>query len=221
MQHQNFVLFLFACLPCRFVSQAQPKPFVPLQFEYPESVLTAPKTYVYKNMTTGAFRYRDVSLERNAGNVIVHWKEYDESPLIDSCTEINDKGLDHYFIVKGESIKAEVTEDSVHQDGSRLGEKVQTLYFNLNPAISFFVSIHSRFLKDTSLVWQGRTVPCLVIQSYDLQKISNSQMPAQDKEMSGIVYYYFGKDVGLLLYRTETDSEKATWQLTEIRGRKN
>jgi hypothetical protein len=46
-------------------------------------------------------------------------------------------------------------------------------------------------------------------------------VPDKPKEINGIVYYYFGKDVGLLMYRSEMDNEKTTWQLIEIKDRKN
>jgi hypothetical protein len=200
---------------------AQSKPFVPLEFEYPETILTTPKTYVYKNTINGAVRFRDIVFEKRANDVIINWKEYDASPIADSCTEVNDKCLDHYMIMNRQALKAIVTEDSVYKDGSRLGEKVQTFYFNLNETISLFASIHSLFLKDTSLTWQGKSVPCIVIQSYNRQKLTNSLVPDKPKEINGIVYYYFGKDVGLLMYRSEMDNEKTTWQLIEIKDRKN
>ena len=203
------------------IAMAQYKAFVPLEFEYPESILTSPKTYVYKNTITGTLRYKDVSFEKKDNDIVIHWKEYDGSPLIDSCTEINDKSLDHYLTMNGQAIKAVVTEDSVYQDGSRLGEKVQTLYFNLNTDISLLTSIHSFFLKDTTIKWQDKSVPCIVIQSFYGQKLTNSLFPDKPKEVNGVAYYYFGKDVGLLMYRSEMEKEKSTWQLVEIKDKKN
>lgn len=199
---------------------AQSKPFVPLEFEFPDAVLNTPKTYVYKNSLTGALRYKDVSLERKGIEVLVNWKEYDNSPVVDSCTEINGKAIDHYMIVERQTIKANVSEDSVYQDGSRLGEKVQTFYFNLNENLTLFASVRSFFLKDTSIQWQGKAVPCIVVQSYNSQKLLYSLVPDKPKEINGIVYYYFGKDVGLLMYRSEMENEKMTWQLIEIKERK-
>lgn len=201
----------------QFLARAQSKPFVPLEFEYPESVLTTPKTYVYKNPVTGAFRYKDLAFEKKGADVVINWKEYDTSPLVDSCTEVNDKSVDHYIIINGQAIKASVTEDSVHQDGSPLGEKIQSLYFNLNSTISLFSSIRSFFLKDTTISWKEKSVPCIVVQSFYRQKLTNSLFPDKPKEINGIVYYYFGKDVGVLQYRLETENEKSTWQLAEIK----
>jgi len=200
---------------------AQYKAFVPLEFEYPESILSIPKTYVYKNITTGTFRYKDILVERKENDVVVHWKEYDASPLVDSCTEINDKSFDHYLIINNQATKAIVTEDSVYQDGSRFGEKVQTFYFNLNTDISLLTSIHSFFLKDTAIRWQDKSVPCIVVQSFYGQKLTNSLFPDKPKEVNGVAYYYFGKDVGLLMYRSEMEKEKSTWQLVEIKDKRN
>ena len=52
-------------------TNAQPGPFVPLDFEYPESVLTVPQTYVYKNSVTGAIRYKDIAFEKKEGKIAV------------------------------------------------------------------------------------------------------------------------------------------------------
>jgi len=202
-------------------TNAQPRTFVPLEFEYPESVLAIPKTYVYKNLVTGSFRYKDLAYEKKGTDVVINWKEYDGSALVDSCTSINDKTIDHYMILNGRAIKAIVAEDSVHVDGSRLGEKIQTIYFNLDPNISLFASSRSFFLKDTTINWQEKSVPCLVIQSFYRQQLTNSLFPDKPKEVNGIAYYYFGKNVGLLMYRTELGNEKLTWQLVEIKDRKN
>ncbi|MGZ3937601.1 MAG: hypothetical protein ACXVLT_02735 [Flavisolibacter sp.] len=209
-------LVFFFGFPSTQIS-AQSKPFVPLEYEYPPALLSSPKTYVYKNLKTGLFRYKDLAFERNDKDVIVHWKEYDNSPIADSATEINDKTFDHYMLMNSSAIKAVVGEDSVYSDGSKLGERVQTFYFNLSMEISLFGSVRSSFLKDTAIVWKGNLVPCLVIQSYQMQRLTNSLFPDKPKEMNGVIYYYFGKDVGLLMYRSESEEDRSTWQLTEIK----
>ena len=201
-------------------TNAQPGPFVPLDFEYPESVLTVPQTYVYKNSVTGAIRYKDIAFEKKGTDVIINWKEYDGSALIDSCTLINHKSVDHYMILNGRAIKANVAEDSVHEDGSRLGEKIQTIHFTLDPTISLYASTRSFFLKDTTISWQEKLVPCIVIQSFYRQQLTNTLFPDKPKEVNGIAYYYFGKNIGLVMYRTELENEKSTWRLVEIKDRK-
>ena len=198
---------------------AQKKSFLPLDYEYPPSLLSTPKTYVYKNEKTGAIRFKDIMLERTGNDITIHWKEYDNSPIGDSATELNDKTHDHYMLMNSSAIKAVVGEDSVYNDGSRLGERVQTIYFNLSDEISLFASYRSSFLKDTTINWKERLVPCLVVQSYQMQRLTNSLFPDKPKELNGIIYYYFGKDVGLLMYRSESPEDQSTWQLIEIRNR--
>src|SRR5215203_547003 len=215
----GFLAFLFTGM-LQLFAKAQSQIFVPLQFEYPDSILLTPKTYVYKNADNDALRYRDVILKKKDKDVIINWKEYDKSHLADSSTEINGKSWDHYMIMDGKAIKAVITEDSIYQDGTRLGEKVQTLFFNLSSTISLFQSIHYIFLKDTTIAWHNKPIPSLVIQSFFRQKLSNSLFPDQPKEITGVVYYYFGKNVGLLMYRSEMDNEKLTWQLVDINDHK-
>ena len=199
-----------------FFVTAQSQIFVPLKFAFPDSILTEPKTYVYKNAATGDFRYRDVILKRKENNIIVHWKDYDKSTLADSSTEINGKSFDRYMIINGQAIKATETEDSIYQNDTRFGERVQTLFFNLSSTISLFETVHSIFLKDTTFEWHGKQISCVVTQSFYRQKLANSLFPDKPKELTGVVYYYFGKDIGLLMYRSEIENEKLTWLLVDI-----
>jgi|GEM_PF-5392660 len=202
------------------LAKAQTQIFIPLKFAYPDSILLTPKTYVYKNADNDALRYRDVILKKQDKDVIISWKEYDKSHLADSSTEINGKSSDHYMIMNGKAIKAVITEDSIYPNGTRFGEKVQTLFFNLSSTISLFQSVHYFFLKDTTINWHDKPVQSLVIQSFYRQKLSNSLFPDQPKEITGMIYYYFGKDIGLLMYRSEIENEKLTWQLVDIKESK-
>jgi len=212
----GMLTFLFTGALHVFVT-AQSQVFVPLKFAFPDSILTTPKTYVYKNVVSGALRYRDVSLIRKENEVIIHWKEYDKSQLADSSTEINGKSFDRYMMINGQATKATITEDSVYQNDSRYGERVQTLFYNLSATISLFETVHSIFLKDTTISWHDKPISCVVTQSFYRQKLGNSLFPDKSKEVTGAVYHYFGKDVGLLMYRSEMDNENLTWLLVDIR----
>src|SRR5678816_3584505 len=212
----GMLTFLFTGALHVFVT-AQSQVFVPLKFAFPDSILTTPKTYVYKNVVSGALRYRDVSLIRKENVVIIHWKEYDKSQLADSSTEINGKSFDRYMMINGQATKATITEDSVYQNDSRYGERVQTLFYNLSSTISLFETVHSIFLKDTTISWHDKPISCVVTQSFYRQKLGNSLFPDKSKEVTGAVYHYFGKDVGLLMYRSEMDNENLTWLLVDIR----
>jgi len=211
--------FLFTGVLHVFVT-AQSQIFVPLKFAFPDSILTTPKTYVYKNAVSGALHYRDVSLIRKENQVIIHWKEYDKSHLADSSTEINGKSFDRYMMINGQATKATITEDSVYKNDTRYGERVQTLFYNLSSTISLFETVHSIFLKDTTIRWHDKPISCVVTQSFYRQKLGNSLFPDKSKEVTGVVYHYFGKDVGLLMYRSEMDNENLTWVLVEITQKK-
>ena len=214
----SVLMFLFTAVLQVFVA-AQSQIFVPLKFTFPDSILTTPKTYVYKNVVSGALRYRDVSLIRKGNEVIIHWKEYDKSQLADSSTEINGKSFERYMMIDGQATKATITEDSVYQNDTRYGERVQTLFYNLSSTISLFETVHSIFLKDTTISWHDKPISCVVTESFYRQKLGNSLFPDKSKEVTGVLYHYFGKDVGLLMYRSEMDNEKSTWILFNIRER--
>lgn len=197
--------------------QAQSKPFVPLEYEYPLTVLSTPKTYVYKNTITSEYRYKDISRTDKQGKVIITWKEYDSSPLVDFSTEINDKTIDHYLSINGQKIKEVTREDSVYNNGSRLGEKIQSGSFTLNPSMIFSFTFKSRFLKDTVLQWQGKNIHCLIIESNSRQVAENPLEPLQKKEMDGRTIYFFGKNVGLIKYTSTGNYGLTDWELQEIK----
>lgn len=201
--------------------QAQSKPFVPLEYEYPASILSTAKTYVYKNTITSGYRYKDISRTDKQGNVIIIWKEYDSSPLVDSSTEINDKTIDHYLIINGKKIKGVTIEDSVYNNGSPLGEKIQSGSFTLNPSMIFSFTFKSRFLKDTVLQWKGKNIACIIIESNSRQVAENPSEPSLKKEMNGRTIYFFGKDIGLIKYTSTGEYGLTDWELQEIKEKPN
>lgn len=215
----KFLFLLVQPLFLQTVLQAQTKPFVPLEYEYPSAVLSTPKTYVYKNTITSGYRYKDISRTDKQGNVIISWKEYDSSPLIDSSTEINDKTVDHYLIINGQKVKEVTTADSVYQDGSKLGEKIQSGSFTLNPSMVLSYTIRSRFLKDSVLKWQGKEVNCIVIESNGIQSATNPMDPLQKKEMKERTIYFFAKNTGLVKYTSTTEYGLTDWELQEIKNK--
>ncbi len=211
-------LFLsIALLSFHIMSYTQSKPFVPLDYEYPETHLSTPKTYVYKNATTSELNFKDFKMVKKEGEVIVTWKGYDSTPLSDSSIEVNDKAIEHYLILNGQKMKAVITEDSLYNDGSRLGEKRQSEYFNLNPTTTLTDTIRSSFLRDTTITWNNKNVPCLIIQSELKYVLTNSQDVSQQKEGTAKTLYYFGKDVGLIRYLSEKDGNYSVWELQEIK----
>jgi hypothetical protein len=208
-----FILLAFSCS----MSGAQPKPFVPLEYEYPASVLKTPKTYVYKNASTSEFQYRDIRRTDKNGVVTITWKIYDASQVVDSCTEVNDKAVEHLLIANGRTFQGENLKDSLVEDGSRLGEKIQAVSFTINPSMVFSANIRSRFLKDTSIIWQGKTLPCLVIESMTKETIDNPQDSSQRKEDQSRALYYFGKGIGLVRYSSARKETVSVWELHEVK----
>src|SRR4029079_290181 len=182
----SVLMFLCTAVLQVFVA-AQSQIFVPLKFAFPDSILATPKTYVYKNVVSGALRYRDVSLIRKGNEVIIHWKEYDKSQLADSSTEINGKSFERFMMIDGQATKATITEDSVYQNDTRYGERVQTLFYNLSSTISLFETVHSIFLKDTTISWHDKPISCVVTESFYRQKLGNSLFLDKSKEVTGVV----------------------------------
>lgn len=191
------------------------KPFVPLDYEYPATILSSPKTFVYKNLSTSALTYKDIIRKDKDGAVIINWKDYDSSNIADSSTEINDKNVGHYMIINGQYYRGIVNEDSTYQNGSQLGEKVQSESFTIGTSLVVTANIRSRFLKDTTINWNGKTLPTIVIQSEAKLVYQNTQDHSEQQSITE-TFYYFAKNVGLIRYSTKNEHGSATWVLKEI-----
>jgi hypothetical protein len=105
----------------------------------------------------------------------------------------------------------------LYNNGSRLGQKLQTEYFNINPSLTISAVIRSSFLKDTTVKWQGKIVPCIVVQSEAKLILSNPNDTTQHKNEISNTLYYFGKNVGLIKYSSERNGGFSVWELQEIR----
>lgn len=192
------------------------KPFVPLDYEYPATILSSPKTFVYKNLSTSALTYKDIIRKDKDGAVIINWKDYDSSNIADSSTEINDENVGHYMIINGQYYRGIVNEDSTYQNGSQLGEKIQSESFTIGTSLVVTANIRSRFLKDTTINWNGKTLPTIVIQSKAKLVYQNTQDQSSEQQSITETFYYFAKNVGLIRYSTKNERGMATWVLKEI-----
>lgn len=214
-------LFLYILSLAPLIARSQNKAFVPLEYEYPKEILSSPKVYVYKNSATAQSSYKEVSRRDSAGRVIVNWKDHGwASPIDDSAVEINDKTMDHYLILNGQYFKGKRSEDSTYRNGSRFGEKRQSECFDIGSALEVCGVIRSYFLKDTVLTWQNKKVGTVVIESKARAEFKNPANPDQKKETDITTWYYFGKNVGLMLYRSTGEGKTEVWELQEIREQK-
>jgi hypothetical protein len=195
---------------------ASRKPFVPLDYEYPATILSSPKTFVYKNLSTSALSYKDITRKDKDGAVIINWKDYDSTNIADSSTEINDKNVGHYMIINGQYYRGIVNEDSTYQNGSRLGEKVQSESFTIGTSLVVTANIHSQFLKDTTINWNGKPLATIVVQSEAKLVYQNTNGQSSKQQSVTETFYYFAKNVGLIRYSTTNKQGVATWVLKEI-----
>ncbi|MDP4261742.1 MAG: hypothetical protein Q8941_04365 [Bacteroidota bacterium] len=208
----SFVL-LYHCLN----SNGQSKPFVPVEYEYPAAILKTPKTYIYSKAGDSSLSFRDVIMTKKPGQIIINSKEYDQESISDSSVEINDKDVEHYLFMNGKMIKGVSTEDSVHNNGSRLGEKVQSEFFKIDPSYVWSATFRSRFLKDTSITWDRRQINCLVIETNITQVITDTNDSTFKKQGDGKVIYYFGKEVGLIRCITIINGTASARDLKQIK----
>lgn len=197
--------------------KAQHKPFVPLIYEYPRDILSSAKTYVFKNTVTGELSYKAISRHDTAGTVTITWRSFGSSPAEDSAVEVNDKLVDHYLKINGQQFRGVRSEDSIYQDGSRLGEKRQAECFDIGAALRVCADIRSHFQKDTLVTWKGKKTETVVIKSVANTVFENPTNAQERKELSVTMIYYFGKEVGLLRYSSYSEDKQESWILQEIK----
>jgi hypothetical protein len=207
--------FLFICF---FQTIAHGQSFVPTEYEYPKDILAAPSVYIYKKSGESALRIREIKRMDKDGSVHISWKEYDDNnpSQSDSCNEINNKISDHYLINGNRRFKETVVEDSIYKDGTKLGTKIQRGYF-IFPFDTISLSIRSAYLKDSTLSWQNRSVPVLVISSVAKTYYTDDADRSKTRESNVQVLYYFGKGVGLMRFSTTEDGVVKEWELQEIK----
>jgi len=198
----------------------QSKSFIPLNYEYPEDILKTPKTYVYYKSGGNTQKFKDIKVTKKPGQIIAELKTYNLESVDDSLLEINDKTVELYIFINGERMNGTVTEDSVHHDSSRLGEKVQSAFFKINSLFVLSLTIRTNFLKDTAIIWKGNPVKCIVVRTNMTEVLSKKDDSTYTKNEDAKLLSYFGQGVGLLRFSVEGHGDFSVWELKEIKDLK-
>jgi hypothetical protein len=179
-------------------------------------MLKTPKTYVYTDTKDHSREYRDVRMTNQPGQVIIDWKTHDDKSDKESSIEINDKETELYLFIDGLKITGANTSDSIYNDGSRLGKRLQSSSYQLNLSLYMNVTYRSQFLKDTVMTWKKKKIDCLVVESEAVAVFGNRQDHSFRKEVKSKNIYYFGKGVGLMKFSEQSANKYSNHELKEI-----
>jgi len=224
----KFPILLFVALFLNKCSDKKSNYFIPEEFQYPENKIEKGKTFIYQNALRKKITFRSIKLLNINERKYFISKEFDSTSTTDSAIFFKGKILEDYnFVLNGGhgATKASIAEDTVINNGSKLGKHVTEYIFN-TPTTSMIVNVEDIFVKDTSCIWQGKTLDCLEIQS--LAKVQfNSLTDTLSKyflNASNLMYY--AKGVGLIKYIIQFRNhngidEYGDWELKEIKNVEN
>jgi hypothetical protein len=176
--------------------------FIPEAFEYPVDSIGEGKTFIFHDSVQNADTYVALNSFMRGGDTVQTFTRYNATTILDSQVFNRGQLVETYYplsslhprLYKGEAIADEVT-----SDGTKPGVSEKS-YTYRNDTVTVTLSSKTRFLKDTSVLWQGHELPCLVIQS-------NRIVDAQSKSYKGLNYTvktqyvgYLAKNLGVIKY---------------------
>ena len=202
--------------------------FIPKDFEYPIDSIGGGKTFVYHDSVHNEDAYVALQSFVMGGDTVYSYTRYNATRTLDSQIIKNDRLIETYYalsslyptLYKGEAIVDETT-----SDGTKLGTN-NISYTYRNDTITASLVSESHFLKDTVVLWKGKLLPCLVIQSNRVSQV-HSEKYARLNYMSKTLFVgYIAKNLGGIKFtlsvtdRTNTE-HYSVWDLVAIEdGRK-
>jgi hypothetical protein len=224
----KFIILLFVALSLNKCSDKKSNYFIPQEFQYPENKIEKGKTFIYQNALRKKITFRSVELSNINGQKYLISKEFDSTSTTDSAIFLNGKILEDYnFVLNGgnSATKAIIAEDTVINNGLKLGKHVKEYIFQ-TPATSVIINIEDIFIKDTSCIWQGKTLDCLEIQSVAKVKFNSLTDTSFKYLLNASNLMYYAKGVGLIKYIIQFRNlngidEYGDWELKEIKDVEN
>lgn len=208
--------FIFICLFESCHSQRDDETFIPKEYQYPEDSILNGKTFVYQKSGTSEKNYTDFKLKIIDNKKWLISVQYSADKTEDSVLTLNDKTKEIYSFSfnDGKPLNGLVAQDTVINDGTKLGKRIKRTVFKTDDYTSDNTS-QLEYLKDTIFTWKSRKIDCIVMKAVSTtQLINNSDSSRQ--ALSSFHNLYFGKNIGLVKYSTDYKEEHYMFELTEI-----
>ncbi len=165
------------------------------RYNYPTNKLGDGKIFIYRNKKTLSQTYTDNKIIEENGDKIILSKQYSDS--LDKEAEL----------IKGEILRQEQLDS---------GEALEFRY-KLPTNIYNTIKTKDQFIKDTVLVWGEQQIDCKKYIGQIEMKTEHTWIPFIGQERKSIATKYYGKDLGLIKYITDTWNGRTEWELIEVR----
>jgi hypothetical protein len=206
MRYVAFILLVLSVNACsRKISGA----FIPKEYRYSEDRIGNGKLFVYRNSSNNQkenLSLKKITVNRQKYLVV---KQFADGFTSDSLIIVNGKIIEEYLFFTNDDRqkvnKFKTTKDVIIRDGSKLGRNVIKRKFQDNETYTQ-MDIEERFLKDTSLMWQGKKLKCIVITLNSKIKIYKPGMNAQTFLSEGGQLYY-AEGIGLIMWSVAITNE--------------
>jgi hypothetical protein len=206
----------------------KPNDFIPKEFYYPASKIGTGKIFIYENSLTKQRRFESWQMLIINGKQFKINKSYDSSSISDSVIYLDDRVVEHYdFSLNkgGNPIKAENLQDTVINNGHRLGIHMEKIRYETEELINTATS-RVEFLKDTTFTWQGNQLPSIITSGNSKIEIKVKADTSVSKAMEVYLKLYYAKGIGPIQYSIQftdhTGKENyGLWKLVRIDDMKN
>ena len=174
--------------------------FIPQEFQYPDAKIGNGKIFVYEDSLTKKLALKSIKLINVNGNNYRVYKQYDSTATTDSTIIFNGKTFEDYnFIINGKAAKADIIQDTIINNGIKLGEHIYKCIYNTPPTFTS-LNIEEKFLKDTSIYWQGKPVKCLLTYESIRLEIHSISDTSEKQGLSATLTNYYAKGYGIIKY---------------------
>jgi hypothetical protein len=175
---------------------------VPTEFKYPEDSIGAGKRFVFSNSRNRQYLYVDLKWVYHDKKNLKCLCRYNANFKLDSVLELNGQLYEIYYqlsVLNPKMIRGTRTYFSVSSNSIRVFEEKSSVIFK-NDTMSMEMSSKSRYLKDTSILWNGNFIPCIIIKTTGLFKDKSKTNPKLRGIQRTTLYSYYAKGVGRIKY---------------------
>ena len=160
-------------------------------------------------------------VNENGKNYLIS-RQYNQASTIDSQKYTKENGLIESYMFFTDPViklKAEILQNDVVDDGSRLGKAIASIEYKADELPDFTIKMRGEefFLKDTVINWNSQKLECLKTRQSFWLKLHNKRDRSDSSISNRVSEGYFAKGIGLIRYHGTSQGRSDTMVLHEIR----
>jgi hypothetical protein len=215
-----FISFTFLLLGCRNTRQGN---FIPKEFLYPEDSIGEGKTFVFYDSLHNRYTYADVTWIYSNNKKMKSLLRYSYNFKLDSVLEFEGRIFEMYYqlsVYSPKMYKADHFRYTIFNNKSKIGKLKSSVIFR-SDTMSMKMFSKTAFLKDTSILWNGSYVPCLVTRTEGKFKDASGKYHTIKGTQKTTLYNYYAKGIGRIKYTlistyNKQQYQNSTWELISI-----